>query len=229
MVGETNFRDRLDLLYCAYKSDRDPAKKPIKLSEIKELIKKMYYCEIAEDEEADDIISRYQYLSSKEVGKYIVISPDKDCKQTPGFVYNPQKDEIRNCSGFGYIELIVKKSASGSNSYKIDGVGRCFFYWQLIGGDLVDSYYPFKPAKTPYRFYQEFKDIKNDKEAWQYVYNSYKSYFGDIEEWIRWDGKVIKGDIIDLIQVYVDVVHMIRWNEDSINVRDVLKKMEVVP
>lgn len=227
MDGDTNFRDRLDLLYCAYKSNRDPDKKPIKLSEIKRLVKEMYTCEIADDEEADDIISRYQYLSSKEVGRYIVISPDKDTKFGVGPVYNPQKDVILNCSGFGHIELITKKSISGSNSYKVDGSGRCFLYLQLICGDPVDSYSPFKPAKTPYRFYQEFKDIKNDKEAWQYIYNTYKSYFGDIEEWTTWDNRVVKGDIIDLIQVYMDVAYMPRWSQDKPIVRDILKKMEV--
>lgn len=220
----------IDFLYYinGYKSTRDPSKKPINLSAIKQMIKDNYRCEIAVDEEADDIISRMQYQSYLRPGSFICISPDKDCNFGIGPIYNPQKDYIRDCSGFGHIELIVKESVSGSKTYKLDGAGRSFFYFQLVVGDKVDSYNPFKPAKTAYKFYQEFKDIKTDKEAWQYIYDTYKNYFGEITEWTAHDGTIVNGDIIDLIQVYVDVVHMRRWDQDRPLVRDILKKMEVV-
>lgn len=59
-LGETNFRDRLSLLYNKYK-DRDSSKKPLKLKEVRAMIKTMYPCEMIDDLEADDIISMYQF------------------------------------------------------------------------------------------------------------------------------------------------------------------------
>lgn len=62
-LGETNFRDRLNLLYNKYK-DRDSSKKPIMLPQIRQLIKDLYRTQSIPDLEADDIISMYQYLRS---------------------------------------------------------------------------------------------------------------------------------------------------------------------
>lgn len=56
----TNFRDRLPL-FDKYKGNRDPAKKPILLKEIKEFLKASYHCEMPFDAEADDVISMYQF------------------------------------------------------------------------------------------------------------------------------------------------------------------------
>lgn len=62
-MGTTNFRDRLPLLYNKYK-DRDSSKKPIMLSEVRDIIQQTYYCESIDDLEADDIISMYQFKRS---------------------------------------------------------------------------------------------------------------------------------------------------------------------
>lgn len=158
---------------------------------------------------------------------YIVCTEDKDAKQTPGYIFNPRTKEIRCCNGFGSIELIVKQGAT-SRSYKIDGQGRAFLYYQLACGDSVDTYTPFKPAKTPYKFYKEFKDVTNDQEAWQYLVNEYRSYFGDIKEYTAWDGQIIKGTWLDILQVYCDTAHMQRWLGDRINVKQTLDKLGVI-
>lgn len=145
-----------------------------------------------------------------------------------GYTFNPKTKEIRCCNGFGKIELIVKESSKGKRSYKIDGYGRCFFYYQVVCGDPVDTYTPFKPAKTPYKFSKEFEGISNDKDAWQYVVNEYKAYFGDITEYTDWQGTVHKGTWLDILQTYVNVVHMHRWVDDYINVKKTLDSLEVV-
>ena len=222
-----NFRDNLHLLNVAYKSNRDPNKKPKKLKEVRELIQSLYYCEYFHDVEADDGIAMYMVKGSKNPGSYIAITPDKDAKQTPGYLFNPMNNEIRECSGFGEIELIVKQSPSGSKTYKIDGKGRSFFYYQMICGDPIDSYSFKKPPVTPYRFYNDFKDIKNDKEAWQYIVNTYYNHFGNITEYIIHNGTIVKGTYLDIIQTYCDVVHMRRWENDRIDVRKTLKKLGV--
>ena len=49
-------------------------------------------------------------------------------------------------------------------------------------------------------------------------------------EWTMWDGTIIQGTWVDVLQTYVDVVHMIRWFNpeiDRINVRQVLEKFNI--
>lgn len=168
----------------------------------------------------------YQYKGRNDKS-YVVCTEDKDADQTPGYKFNPRTKEIKCCNGFGALELIVKESVSGNKSYKVKGYGRSFFYFQLATGDPVDTYSPFKPAKTHYRFYKEFNGIDNDKDAWQYVVNEYKTYFGDIKEYTAWDGSVIVGGWLEILQVYADVVHMQRWVGDRIDVQKTLDKLGV--
>lgn len=129
-MGTSNFRDRLPLLYNKYK-DRDSSKKPVKLKEVRELIKDLYRTESIDDLEADDIISMYQYKGHKDKS-YIVCTEDKDANQTPGYVYNPRTGDIKCCNGFGAINLEVKETASGNKKYKLRGYGRAFFYYQIV-------------------------------------------------------------------------------------------------
>lgn len=142
-------------------------------------------------------------------------------------MFNPKTKEIRCCNGFGEVSLVTKVGISGSKSYKIDGKGRSFFYYQLVCGDPVDTYTPFKPAKTPFRFSKEWIGITTDKEAWTFVANEYRNYFGHIEEYTAWDGSIHKGTWKDILQVYADVVHMQRWLGDRVDVHKVLKKFDI--
>lgn len=224
MGGPTNFRDRL-ALFQKYK-DRPPSNKPLKLKDVRALIIETYHCVISDDCEADDIIAMYQF-KGREDGSYIVCTEDKDAKQTPGYTFNPRTEEIRCCSGFGKIDLITKISASNKKTYKIDGYGRCFFYYQVVCGDPVDTYHPFPKVISPYRFYNEFKDITTDKEAWVYVANLYKQHYADVKSWIDWQGTEHVGTWVDILQVYVDVVHMFRNANDRLDVKKILNQYDI--
>lgn len=153
-----------------------------------------------------------------------MVTEDKDAKQTPGYLFNPRKLEIRDCSGFGELIPIVKVSpTTGAKTFKLDGYGRLWFYYQLICGDKVDTYHPFPKNVSDQAFYKIFKDVEDDKTAWTLVVDWYKKHYADIEEYKSWDGVSHKGTWIDILQTYVDVVHMQRWEGDRIDVRHVLK------
>ena len=224
MGGPTNFRDRLPL-FQKYK-DRVNSKKPEKLKEVRILLSELFTCIFSDDCEADDLIATYQYLGHKDKS-YIVCTEDKDAKQTPGYIFNPRTEEIRCCNGFGAVELITKVSARGTKTYKIDGQGRSFLYYQLVCGDAVDTYHPFPKVVSALRFYNEFKDIDNDKDAWTYVASHYKSHYGDLKSWTDWTGTENKGTWIDILQAYVNVVHMFRKPKDFLDVRKILKQYDI--
>lgn len=223
--GDTNFRTELNLLYSCYKDRADSYRPPV-LREVRGIVKRVFDYVESNYEEADDLISRYQYLGRKD-GSYIVVTEDKDAKQTPGYVLNPRSLEIKDCSGFGEIQLEKKSRVNSKgvtvNSYKLHGQGRIWFYYQLVCGDPVDTYHPFPKNITDKMFYEMFEDVKTDAEAWTKVVELYKKYHGDVQEYERWDGKIIKGTWIDILQTYIDVVHMRRWDGDRIDARQVLK------
>lgn len=72
-------------------------------------------------------------------------------------------------------------------------------------------------------FYNAFKDITNDQEAWETVVTWYKQHHGSVTEYQDWSGKTHQGTWVDILQTYVNVVHMQRWKDDVIDVRKVLK------
>jgi hypothetical protein len=187
----------------------------------------MYTTEYSEYEEADDLISKYQYEGRKDQS-VIVVTEDKDAKQTPGWLYNPRKETLTDCNGLGHIELITKISTSGKKSYKLEGHGRLWFYSQCVLGDKIDSYHPFPKVYTDYKVYNLLKDCKDDKEAWTVLAAEYKIHYDSISEWTDWQGITHKGTWVDILQTYVDVVHMRRWDLDRIDAKNVLIKYELL-
>lgn len=226
MDGKTNFRDDLALLYSRYK-DRVGSYRPPNLSDVRALLKTLFSYEESIDCEADDIISRYQYLGRSD-RSYIVVTEDKDAKQTPGYVYNPRKLEIRDCSGFGKLIPIIKVSASGKETFKLDGYGRLWFYYQLICGDKVDTYHPFPKVVSDKTFYKVFENVESDEEAWTIIVDWYKRHHGSVTKYEDWSGKEYVGSWVDILQTYVNVVHMQRWENDVIDVRKVLKQYKLL-
>lgn len=169
----------------------------------------------------------YQF-KGKDDRSYIAVTEDKDNKQSPGFLMNPRSLEIRDCSGFGQLTLITKVSSSDKKSYKLDGKGRLWFYVQLLMGDKVDTYHPFPKTYSDLKVYNLLKDCKNDKDAWTVIAKEYKTYYEDITEWEVWNKEIKKGSWVDILQTYCDVVHMQRWRDDRINVKEVLIKYELL-
>lgn len=226
MGGKTNFRNDIPL-FEKYKA-REGAFRPACLKEVRTLLEEIYQVEYSVDCEADDLISMYQYKGWKTKKKIVVVAVDKDAKQTPGWLYNPDSELLKDCSGFG--EIWLKDKANGTK--KLDGFGRMFFYYQVLCGDPVDEYNPFPKGSrvTDLKFYNMFKDFTtdNDKECWEQVASLYKQNYGLLKEYTDWSGKVHKGTWVNILQNYVDVVHMRRWKDDRINVKDVLSKYGII-
>jgi len=220
MGGPTNFRNDIPL-FTKYK-ERSASFRPVCLKEIRDLLETMYNTEYSDNCEADDLISTYQYLGHKTGNKIVVVTEDKDAKQTPGLLYNPRSELLIDCAGFGKLDLTQKNNST----YKLNGYGRLWLYYQVCCGDPVDTYQPFQKGSTitDYKFYHMFKDLNNDKVCWEKIASLYKSAYSHVQEWTSWDGKVVKGTWIDILQMYVDIAHMRRWKDDRLLVKDILDK-----
>lgn len=238
--GKDNFRNDLDLPQ-KYKGNRDGTIRPLALTETREFVSETFPTVFSENEEADDIISKYQFLSSQSTDRHIVVATlDKDARGTPGTLFNPDEGKIVHIKGLGFLERIEKVSSAGKKSYKFYGEGRKWFYAQLLTGDKADNYFPCdyyktlkgNPSKSPLitdlKCFNILQKCTTDKECWAAIAAQYKEWYGDITDWVTWDQRTVKGNWLDMLQVYVDVVHMRRFDNDRVDVRQVLKTLGVI-
>jgi hypothetical protein len=241
--GSTNFRVDLPLPR-KYKGDRDDKQRPLLLKPLREWLLESKPCVISENEEADDIVSKYQYLGSKGIQdntEYLACTIDKDARGTTGKVYHPIKEEVLDISGIGFIRLDVKESGK-SKKYSIYGEGRKWLYYQIVMGDPVDDYNPLdllhdincksnlvgRHTMTPYKFYHLFKDCNTDQECWKTITDIYKEWYANLKWWYSWNGSLVHGDWVDFLQMYVDVAFMRRWDNDRLDVKTLLTKYNLI-
>ena len=238
--GTSNFRDRLPLP-VKYKGNRDNLQKPLMLEELKQWLDQNYNVEYAIDQEADDIISINQYQGSIDK-KIVVCTLDKDSRSIPGFLHNPTAEETIDIQGFGSHSLETKGTKK-----QLYGVGRVWEYIQWISGDKVDNYHPqdllskslieakrsnlivSSTKKGHAKIYEDTKDFTTDLEWLTYSHDLFYSWYKDLEWYYTWDDILVENaTYLDIFQVYVDVVHMRRWEDDRVNIKDVLKKFEII-
>lgn len=227
--GPTNFRKDIPL-FRKYKDRKD--ERPLALKEAAQIIQEIFECDVSVGIEADDRVSMFGYSGHKDMS-VIAVTEDKDAKQTPMWLFIPRKKQLLNCEGFGYIELVTKTSVNKNTgvtkkTYKIEGKGRFFLYYQIVCGDVVDTYNPFTPRITELKFYNLFKDFKTDKECWSKIFQLFVDRYGHLEEYEDWTGEKHKGGAIEILQNYVDIAHMQRWDNDRLEVRKLLTKYELI-
>lgn len=220
--GEGNFRDDL-LLPSKYKGNRDGTIRPILLSDCKSYITRQYDHEYANGQESDDVCSTYAYKGFKERKVIIQASTDKDANHNVGLLYNWDKmSKPELIQGFGTLV----RDAKG----KVSGKGRKWFYHQILFGDRADNYCPYELSGQRFGEKSSFDVLDfltTDKECWQAIYDTYTKWYPTAFEYTAWNGEKVKADAVQMMQLYIDCAHMRRWENDRLNVVDILDKMGV--
>lgn len=103
-----------------YKENRKGSMKPLLLSAVKEYLAAEYTSYIKPTLEADDVMGILATHPTLIKGKKVIVSIDKDMKQIPGWLYNPDKDSKPQ----------LVEAADGDY----------FHYFQTLTGDPVDGY-----------------------------------------------------------------------------------------
>lgn len=213
-----------------YKGNREDMVTPLLLHEMKDYVLKEHNCILVDGIEADDACSmavvagykKWKEGGKKDKDKVIGVAIDKDAKQTEGWHFNPTKDEEpRLIQGFGGLWLNEKGD--------VDGAGRMWLYYQIAVGDSTDNYKSNCFSKIKYASkggYNDLKDCKNDKEAWEALVRIFKKLY---PEKITVDG--CKGSVeIDglyVMQEMATMAMMLRHEGDGIDVKAVLTKLGV--
>ena len=147
-----NFRKKITPVYKANRKKQDL---PPLLHDMHEYVKKQYNSVYGYGLETDDLVSKYWFTLSKEIGRenVIIVSIDKDYKQFPALIYNYH---------YNHREIIdVTPEEAMFN-----------FYSQMIEGDTADNVNYFKGKGK--KFAENY--LKNCKTKYQYTKKMYELF-----------------------------------------------------
>lgn len=136
---KANFRKRI---LPSYKASRIAKDKPVLFKAMRDWLQERHDAEVVPGLEGDDLVSIW--ATSPETDG-VVCSIDKDCKQIPGWLYNPNTRKLEEISAFD-AEL--------------------FFLGQVLTGDLVDGYKGC-PTVGPKRAKQWFGRVVGVEDIWE--------------------------------------------------------------
>lgn len=207
-----------------YKGNRKDVVKPLLFNEVVEYMKKKYKPNIITGIECDDAINIAAY------GKpdHFCIVEDKDAYGAGSNVFNilnPEEGIVKtNCFGKLWI-------SDNGRSKKVRGYGRMFKLWQVCGLDDSDNYRANCASDKRWgeiSSYEALKDCKDDKELFQAAYNVFQSLYPEPKTITGWKGDEIEIDALYVFQECWNMAHMLRWENDEVDVADVLRRLGII-
>ena len=151
-----NFRK---LITSTYKANRKKAELPPLLNEMHEFVKDQYDSVYGYGIETDDMVARYWFNLSREVGRdeVMIVSIDKDYKQFPALIYN-----------YHYKHQEILDISEEQAMYN--------FYEQMIMGDTADNVNYFKGKGK--RFAEKyFADCQTKYQYTRKLYELFKQEY----------------------------------------------------
>jgi len=203
-----------------YKGAREASIKPIMLGEVSEYLIKRFSAEVITDIEVDDKITMECWLKPD---KFVILE-DKDGYGSGVKIYNFNKPEegIINTNCFGKLW----RDSKG----KVRGVGRMFKLWQVCSNDTIDHYKAncFSDVKWgDVSAYEALVNSQNDIELMTNALQVFQKLYPEPKVVTGWRGDEIEIDALYVFQEMMDMAHMHRWEDDWVNVREVLDKMRI--
>ena len=206
--GKGNFR--LDLpLPTRYKSGRKDMLKPLLLKGCIEFVMKKYNPIVANNVEADDMLSSWTAHGYKQGWKWVGVTSDKDACQTNGWLFNPDKHESPVL-----IEGLGKLYRDSKG--KVRGEGYLWLCQQWLLGDSTDGYCPsdmvrlsnpkFKLGEVG--VFNMLKDAKDKQEAFLIVNKWYADMFPEPVTYVAWNGNEYTKSAGEIMQMYKDCALM---------------------
>ena len=153
-----NFRK---LITTKYKANRKKQELPPLLNEMHEFVKEYYDSIWGYGIETDDIVARYWYNISQDIGRdnVMIVSIDKDYRQFPALIYN-----------YHYKHKEVLDISEDEAMYN--------FYAQMIEGDTADNvnYFKGKGKKFAEKYFEDCNtQYQYTKKLYKLFKQEYKS------------------------------------------------------
>lgn len=205
-----------------YKGQRKDTLKPLHLEEVSNHLIKKYSPEVVTYYEADDRVVMDAYRNKDKC----VIGVDKDYFGCDVLFFNANQVDkgIQDCSGLGSLYLNTKG--------EVKGIGRMFFYHQVLSGDSSDNYKA-NSANPEYEWgdkssYKLLKDCKTDKEALEAIKQGYQLIYPEPRIISGWKGDEIEVDWLYCAEENFQMARMLRWENDVVSLKDVMTKFGVI-
>jgi hypothetical protein len=132
--------------------------------------------------EADDLMSMYQMDPKHET---IICSRDKDLKITPGWHYSWECGKQKEWGPFEVLDIGYLEPY-GDNQEKVRGVGKSFFYYQLLVGDATDNI-PGCPGIGKVKAYNALVDLTSEAEMYNVCEEFYRTKLPD-----EWEARIVE-------------------------------------
>ena len=205
-----------------YKGQRKDTLKPLHLEEVSNHLIKKYSPEVVTNYEADDRVVMDAYRNKSKC----VVGVDKDYFGCDVLFFNANQVDkgIQDCSGLGSLYLNAKG--------EVKGIGRMFFYHQVLSGDSSDNYKA-NSANPEYEWgdkssYKLLKDCKTDKEALEAIKQGYQLIYAEPRIISGWKGDEIEVDWLYCAEENFQMARMLRWENDVVSLKDVMTKFGVI-
>ena len=205
-----------------YKSNRKDTLKPLHLEEVSNHLIKKYSPEVVTYYEADDRVVMDAYRNKSKC----VVGVDKDYFGCDVLFFNANQVDkgIQDCSGLGSLYLNAKG--------EVKGIGRMFFYHQILSGDSSDNYKA-NSANPEFEWgdkssYKLLKDCKTDKEALEAIKQGYQLIYPEPRIISGWKGDEIEVDWLYCAEENFQMARMLRWENGVVSLKDVMTKFGVI-
>lgn len=219
-VGEgKSFRHARSTL-LEYKGNRTNVLSPIYKEEIKEYLIKYHGAQVVTDLEVDDVV-----IIEGQKPKTLVSSVDKDSMGFPVDLFNPNHPEwgIMDCRGLGNLWW----DTSGKTKI-LRGIGRKFFYKQLLTGDTTDNYKPNAASSVEFgdvSAFQALNECTSDVECFKAIKEAYqKMYPETVRVWDWRNENILEVDWCYALNEIWNLARMKRAYDDNITAEQVFSK-----
>lgn len=202
-----------------YKGTRAGVLKPLLLDDIENYILNHHAGEVVRGLEADDQC----VMDCTADPELCLIGVDKDYMGTTLKLFNPDKMEAPlRITGLGELVLDAKG--------KVRGSGRKFFYFQVMSSDTSDNYAANSATNKKWgdkSAYNLLVGCKTDRECWQALADGYKALYDAPTTVKGWRGDDIVVDWLYMLDENVQMAHMLREENDFLDVKNLLDKIGV--
>lgn len=216
--GES-FRVELSTL-LKYKANRTDILKAVLLDEVSDYLIRKFKAQVVTHLENDDAVVMNSYGKKD----HFVLGAEKDFLGCGSKFFNFRKPELgimdTNC--YGKLWLDSKGEPTG--------FGRMFKLFQVCGLDSSDNYAANCMSDTRWgakSSYNALKDCKSDKELFTEALKVFNKLYPEPKTVAGWRGEDIQIDALYVFQECFNMAHLHRWDNDYINVKDVLDKLGV--
>lgn len=221
LTGKGNYREELATI-LKYKGNREHTEKPYHFYNVRQHAVEKYGATIIDGVEADDCISviAYRgYLSDKNKPNTVCVSIDKDLLNTPGYHFNPDKDDepvlvTLHEANRNFYEQLLKGDRT------VDNIPGC----QGLTKEIAEKYGTRKIKTIGEKGAKKLLEgCQTEYEMYSRCYEIYFSWYSQQDGWDdeaqtysykSWDGSDQEKTIDELMSEQANLLHMQRTKGD---------------